>query len=144
MSCLLLFPNNPDPGYSKNQQLSWTTVYLNFRMSTSDTLEILWTIKFLNEYLIYLKSQMNFKKSYNRIFNDCSSGNSILLVMIDKLQLNSRERTNVKTPSSTSSMLSQTWVCRIPTRTVLRYLELILYIKKPTLFSCLCIFLLMV
>lgn len=39
---------------------------------------------------------MNFKKSYNRIFNDCSSGNSILLVMIGKLQLNSRERTNVK------------------------------------------------
>lgn len=62
----------------------------------------------------------------------------------DKLQLNSRERTNVKTLSNTSSMLSQTWVCRIPTQTVLRYLELILYIKKPTLLSCLCIFLLMV
>lgn len=38
---------------------------------------------------------MNFKKSHNRIFNDCSSGNSILLVMMDKLQLNSRERTNI-------------------------------------------------
>lgn len=43
-----------------------------------------------------------------------------------KLQLTSRERTNVNTFSNTPSVLSQTWVCRS--------LELILYIKKPLYF----------
>lgn len=52
----------------------------------------------------------------------------------DKLQLNSRERTNVNTLFKHFQYVKSDLSVQIPTRTVLRYLELILYIKKPLYF----------